>query len=88
VSTPTERERLATIDRLIASIEDERRKQGLSLNEVATRSGLSHTMVMRVEKRERMPTIDTLLRIAAALETDLGTLIQRASKAGKATGKA
>ena len=88
MSKTTERQRLATIDRLITSIEDERRKQGLSLNEVAARAGLSHTMVMRVEKRERMPTIDTLLRIAAALDVELGVLIQRASKAAKDTGKA
>ena len=88
MSKITERQRLATIDRLIASLEDERRKQGLSLNEVAARAGLSHTMVMRVEKRERMPTIDTLLRIAAALDVELGALIQRASKAAKDTGKA
>ena len=88
MSKTTERERLATIDRLISSIEDERRKRGLSLNEVAARAGLSHTMVMRVEKRERMPTIDTLLRIAAALDVELGALIQRASKVAKGTGKA
>lgn len=88
MSKTSERQRLATIDGLIASIEDERRKQGLSLSEVATRAGLSHTMVMRVEKRERMPTIDTLLRIAAALDVDLGALIQRAGKAAKGTGKA
>ena len=88
MSKTTERERLATIDRLISSIEDERRKRGLSLNEVATRAGLSHTMVMRVEKRERMPTIDTLLRIAAALDVELGGLIQRASKAAKGLPKA
>ena len=83
----TERLRLATIDRLIASIEEERRKQGLSLNEVAARAGLSHTMVMRVEKRERMPTIDTLLRIASALNVELGALIQRASKAVNGAAK-
>lgn len=58
------------------------------MNEVATRAGLSHTMVMRVEKRDRLPTIDTLLRIAEALDVDLGALIQRASKAAKRTGKA
>ena len=88
MSKTTERQRLATIDRLIASLEDERRKQGLSLNEVAARAGLSHTMVMRVEKRARMPTIDTLLRIAAALDVDLGVLLQRASKTAKYTSEA
>jgi len=81
VSKNADRQRLATIDRLIASLEGERRRQGLSLNEVATRAGLSRTMIMRVEKRARTPSIDTLLRIAEALDCDLGALIERASKA-------
>lgn len=88
MSKSTERQRLATIDKLIESIEGARRKQGLSLNEVATRAGLSHTMVMRVEKRERVPTIDTLLRIAEALDVDLGALLQNASKSARTAAKA
>lgn len=71
-------EREAIIGRLIALIQAERFRQKLSLNEVATRSGLSHTMIMRVEKRERLPTIDTLLRIADALQIDLSSVLKRA----------
>jgi transcriptional regulator with XRE-family HTH domain len=62
VSKSSERE--AIVGRLVESMREERIRQKLSLNAVATRSGLSHTMVMRVEKRERLPTIDTLLRVA------------------------
>ena len=75
---PKASQRDAIIDRLIQLLQAERVRQKLSLNEVATRSGLSHTMVMRVEKRERLPTIDTLLRIAEALEVDLSELLHRA----------
>ena len=64
-------------------IHQERLRQNLSLNEVATRAGLSHTMVMRVEKRERLPTIDTLLRITDALEIELSPLIAKAIKAAR-----
>ena len=64
-------------------LREERLRRKLSLNEVATRSGLSHTMVSRVEKRERLPTIDTLLRITGALEVDLGKLLGKAAKAGE-----
>ncbi len=71
-------QREAIIDRLIQLLQAERVRQKLSLNEVATRSGLSHTMVMRVEKRERLPTIDTLLRIAEALEVDLSKVLHQA----------
>ncbi len=67
------------INRVVDALRDERLRLGRSQNEVAHRAGLSHTMVMRVEKQERMPTIDTLLRIAAALDLELGAVITRAS---------
>lgn len=38
-------------------------------------------MVMRVGKRERLPTIDTLLRITDALGIELSPLIAKAVKA-------
>jgi transcriptional regulator with XRE-family HTH domain len=82
VSKATERE--AVIGRLMELLREERLRRKLSLNEVAARSGLSHTMVSRVEKRERLPTIDTLLRITGALEVDLGKLLGKAAaKAGE-----
>ena len=46
-------------------------------------AGLSHAMVSRVEKGERLPTIDTLLRISEALGVDLGKLIRNAVKSVK-----
>jgi transcriptional regulator with XRE-family HTH domain len=86
VSKTSERE--AIIGRLIELIQAERLRQKLSLNEVATRSGLSHTMIMRVEKRERLPTIDTLLRIADALQIDLSSVLKRAVGSVKRGGAA
>jgi transcriptional regulator with XRE-family HTH domain len=80
---PRSSERGEIIARLTELMQAERLRQKLSLNEVATRSGLSHTMVMRVEKRERLPTIDTLLRIADALELDLSTVLKQAMGAAK-----
>jgi transcriptional regulator with XRE-family HTH domain len=86
VSKTSEREEI--IARLTELIQAERLRQKLSLNEVATRSGLSHTMVMRVEKRERLPTIDTLLRIADALELDLSAVLKQAIKRVKRSSPA
>jgi len=40
-------------------------------------------MVSRVEKRERLPTIDTLLRISEALGADLAKLIRESVKSVK-----
>lgn len=76
-------ERQKIIEGLIASLRRRREKLGLSLNETAWRAGLSHTMVMRMEKRERLPTIDTLLRVAGALEADLGKLLIEAERAAR-----
>ena len=67
--------REATITLLIDSLKEHRLKKGLSINETAWRAGLDHTMIMRVEKRERLPTIDTLLRMAEALSADLPNLL-------------
>jgi len=73
VSSSSDRE--AIISKLTQKLREERMRQGLSLAELARRSGLSHTMVMRMEKGERLPTIDTLLRITEALGCELGRLI-------------
>ena len=86
MSKTSQREEI--IARLVELIQAERLRQKLSLNEVATRSGLSHTMVMRVEKRERLPTIDTLLRIADALEIDLSAVLGQAMRTVKRSNPA
>lgn len=51
------------------------------MNQVAERSGLSQQMVSYVERGMRNPTLETLFRMADALETDLPHVIQQASKA-------
>ena len=79
----TIQQREAIIAKLIEKLRLERTGQGLSLNEVAARAGLSRTMVMRVEKGERLPTIDTLLRITDALGCRLGDLLAEAEQAAE-----
>jgi transcriptional regulator with XRE-family HTH domain len=51
------------------------------MNQVAERAGLSQQMVSYVEREMRNPTLETLLRIAAAIKIDLSAVIQRAQKA-------
>jgi transcriptional regulator with XRE-family HTH domain len=50
------------------------------MNQVAERAGLSQQMVSYVEREMRNPTLETLLRIAAAMKIDLPTVIQNAQK--------
>jgi transcriptional regulator with XRE-family HTH domain len=48
------------------------------MNAVATQAGLSHTMISRVERGLRKPTLDTLLRMAGAMEIELWPLLKKA----------
>lgn len=58
----------------------ERVSRGMSMTEVADQAGLSRQMISYIEQGMRNPTLDTLLRIAGALNVDLSGLIKRASK--------
>lgn len=53
-------------------------KQKLSLNVLAARAGLNRQTVSFIEQEERIPTIDTLLRITMALDVELEVLIRKA----------
>lgn len=68
----------ASVARLLR---EKRESLGLSMNFVATRAGLSHSMVSRVERELRKPTLDTLLRITGAMGIDLWPLIKKAEGA-------
>lgn len=65
---------------VIRLLREEREKRGLSMNVVAQRSGLSQSIVSLIERDLRNPTLDTLLRIADAIEIDLGEILTRARK--------
>ena len=81
-------ERDAIIGHLVALLKKQREARGFSLNETAWRAGLSHTMILRMERGERLPTIDSLLRITDALEVDSAALLAEAVQAvrGQAQG--
>ncbi len=61
-------------------LRSERIRRGFSMYRVAKSSGLSLQMISYVERGERNPTLDTLLRIANALGVDLSKLLKQASK--------
>lgn len=72
--------REAIVSNVVLLLREEREKRGLSMNVVAQRSGLSHSIVSLIERDLRNPTLDTLLRISEAIEIDLGEIIMRARK--------
>lgn len=63
---------------VVRLLREKREALGLSMNTVATRAGLSHTMVSRVERELRKPTLDTLLRITGAMGIELWPLLKKA----------
>ncbi len=70
----------AVIDKVIAALVSERKKRGLSHEKVADMAGIHRTTIGLIEARKREPTLLTLLRMAAALECDLGKIISKAAK--------
>lgn len=70
----------AIISNAVRLLREERERRGFSMNVVAQRSGLSHSIISLIERDLRNPTLDTLLRIAEAIEVDLGEIISKARK--------
>jgi transcriptional regulator with XRE-family HTH domain len=76
----------AVAARIVYALRRERERRGLSMNTVAARAGLSQQMVSYVERGMRNPTLDTLLRLAAAMEVDLAELIAEAQRKPRRPG--
>ncbi|MFH0957630.1 MAG: helix-turn-helix transcriptional regulator [Pseudomonadota bacterium] len=77
----TEQHRRDICTNLARILQAERLRKGLSMTALAAKAGLSQQMVSYVERDMRNPTIDTLLRMAGALEVDLAGILKRAMKA-------
>ena len=61
-------------------LKEERIKSGFSLNLVAQKAGLSRQTITFIEQEQRIPTLDTLLRMILALEIDPEEFIAKARK--------
>jgi transcriptional regulator with XRE-family HTH domain len=59
-------------------LREERERQNLSLNALASKASVSRQMVSYIEQEERNPSLDTLLRITDALDIQLDELLNRA----------
>ncbi len=64
--------------RLAARIRSEREARNWSLADLADRSGVSRSMINKVERNQSSPTSALLARIAAAFDMTLSTLLMRA----------
>jgi transcriptional regulator with XRE-family HTH domain len=53
-----------------------RKRASLSIEEVGVRASLHRTAVGMVERGERLPRVDTAIKLAGALEVDIEELVQ------------
>ena len=63
-------------------IRGQRQRLHLTLNELASRSGISRAMISGVERGDRSPTVRVLCQIAAGLECSVSSLIDAGSVPG------
>ena len=60
----------AIIDRLV----QERHKHGLTQKELAEATNLPQSVIARFERKKNTPQLDTLLKIAEALQCDIAVI--------------
>lgn len=65
---------------IVRLLMEERKRQGLSQNALASKAGVNQSLVSALEKEPWNPTVGTLLRIAGALSIDLGGIVTKAQK--------
>ena len=64
-----------SIDRFARNVAQARRQAGLTQEEVSARSGVHPTEVSRIERGERDVRVSTVYRLAEALGTSPGSLL-------------
>jgi transcriptional regulator with XRE-family HTH domain len=74
----------ATVNQLLAErVRELRTAQELSLDQLATKSGVSRSMISLIERGESSPTAVVLDKLAAGLNVSLASLFDTPAEAGK-----
>jgi transcriptional regulator with XRE-family HTH domain len=72
---PQRRRDVAVAERFGRNLRRERRREGLSQEELARLAGLHRTAIGMLERGERVPKIDTLVRLADSTGTTTTALL-------------
>src|SRR5262245_13395149 len=70
--------RAAVCAEVVRLLREERQSRGLSMNVLAKQTGLSQPTISILESSPPNPKLDSLLRIAGALQLNLGDVVRRA----------
>ena len=66
--------------RVMHLLKEQREMRGISGSQLAERSGLNQSAISLLDRGKRKPTLDTLVRIAAVLEIELGNVLLQATQ--------
>jgi transcriptional regulator with XRE-family HTH domain len=79
------REAERILSKVMDRLKKERTRQGLSLQRLGALSGVDRTMIGKIEKGERSPTLIVCLRVADALDLNLHDVLKAvpAKKGGR-----
>ncbi|MGE0251227.1 MAG: helix-turn-helix domain-containing protein [Dongiaceae bacterium] len=61
-------------------LRDERKRQGLSYEQLADKCGLHRTTISLIERNKYQPTLVSLLKIALGLKVSLAEFLTKAEK--------
>jgi transcriptional regulator with XRE-family HTH domain len=64
-----------------SAVKDRRERMGMTLRVLASRSGISSSMISEIERGAKSPTISTLSALAQALGVPIGSLVEGAAPA-------
>jgi transcriptional regulator with XRE-family HTH domain len=68
----------AECERIIQLLKEAREKRGISKYLIAQESGLSQQAIGYMEKGHRIPSLETVLRVAKAMNVDLAEIVKQA----------
>lgn len=60
--------------RLATAIKERRKARGMNIEDLATRSSVSKSLISKIENRRTIPSLPVILRIAQGLQTNLSEL--------------
>lgn len=66
-----ERQKERVKNQILTSYINLRKERGITQQEIADRTGIKRTNVARIESRRNAPTIEVLVKLAAALDMEL-----------------
>ncbi|MCX6922714.1 MAG: helix-turn-helix transcriptional regulator [Verrucomicrobia bacterium] len=70
----------AVVDEVVRLLREERKRRRLTNYVISQRSGVSQSMLSLMERGQRNPTLELLLRIADGIGADLPGMIKRAQR--------